>query len=73
MRYIINSTTTRIKGWQADCWNWAKANKPFKLYGIGPEHEHFCQAVAASCNCKFHSHMLRNESVATFLPAPAAA
>lgn len=69
MRYIINSTSTRTLGWQADCWNWAKANIPFKLYGVETQHLSFCQALAAACRCQFHSRQFRDESVAVFEPS----
>jgi hypothetical protein len=69
MRYIINSTTTRTQGWQADCWNWAKANMPFELYGVGMQHLAFCKALAAACRFKFHSRQFRDEAVATFEPS----
>jgi hypothetical protein len=69
MRYIINSTTTRTQGWQADCWNWAKANMPFELYGVGSNHLAFCKALAAACRFKFHSRHFRDEAVATFEPS----
>jgi hypothetical protein len=68
MREIINSTTTRTQGWQADCWNWAKANEPFQLYGVQTRHLPFCEALAAACRCKFHARQFRNESIATFEP-----
>jgi len=45
MRYIIKSTTTRTQGWQADCWNWAKANLPFKVYGVESQHLAFCRTL----------------------------
>ena len=69
MRYIINSTTTRTQGWQADCWNWAKANLPFELYGVGTHHLAFCKALAAACRFKFHSRQFRDEALATFEPS----
>ena len=69
MRYIINSTTTRTQGWQADCWNWAKANMPFELYGVGTNHLEFCKALAASCGFQFHSRQFRDEEVAIFEPS----
>ena len=69
MRYIINSTTTRTQGWQTDCWNWAKANEPFTLYGVAPHHLPFCQALSAACHYHYHSRRFRGESVATFEPS----
>jgi hypothetical protein len=73
MRYIINSTTTRTRGWQADCWNWAKANQPFELHGVRSQHLPFCEALAAACQCKIHSRQFRDESIATFEPIREAA
>jgi hypothetical protein len=70
MRNIINSTSTQMKGWQADCWNWAKAHAPFALYGVETQHLPLCRELSAVCRFKFHSRLLRNESVATFKPAP---
>jgi len=69
MRYIINSTTTRTQGWQMDCWNWAKANLPFKLYGVETHHLAFCKMLAKACRCKFSSRRFYDEAVATFEPA----
>jgi hypothetical protein len=69
---IINSTTTRTQGWQVDCWNWAKAHKPFQLYGVQNQHLPFCAALSAACHCKFNSRPFHDESVATFEPAAAA-
>lgn len=69
MRYIINSTTTRTQGWQADCWNWAKANLPFELYGVESQHLGFCKTVAAACRFNFRSRRFHNEAVATFEPS----
>jgi len=68
MRYIINATTTRTPGWQADCWNWAKASQPFKLHGIERQHLPFCQALSAFCHLKFKSRFRHNEPVAIFEP-----
>ena len=68
MAYIINSTTTRTKGWQADCWNWAKARKPFALYGVQTNHLAFCQALSAAYQCRFRSQLFRGESIITFEP-----
>lgn len=58
---IVNSTTTRTKGWQTDCWNWAKANKPFELYGVQRRHFQFCESLSAACHCKFHARPFRDE------------
>jgi hypothetical protein len=69
MRYIIHSTTTRTQGWQADCWNWARANEPFELYGVGTQHLQFCQALSTACGCQFHSRQFHDEAVAVFEPA----
>ncbi|HEU5395602.1 MAG TPA: hypothetical protein VFV81_00445 [Verrucomicrobiae bacterium] len=68
MRYIINSTTTRTPGWQADCLNWASAHAPFELHGVKHEHLPFCQALSDSCHCRYHSRTFRDESVAVFEP-----
>lgn len=68
MAVIINSTTTRTKGWQIDCWNWARANKPFQLYGVRNQHLPFCEALSAACHCQFHSQPFHDESIATFEP-----
>ena len=51
MRHIIHSTTTRTQGWQADCWNWAKARMAFELYGIQTHHLAFCRALSSDCRC----------------------
>jgi len=69
MRHIINSTTTRTQGWQADCWNWAKARLPFELYGVETQHLTFCKALSTACRCRFHSRQLHDEAVATFEPS----
>jgi hypothetical protein len=69
MRYIINSTTTRTQGWQADCWNWAKANEPFELYGVETQHLPFCRELSATCRCKYHSRQRHDEAVAVFVPS----
>lgn len=68
MSHIINSTTTRTQGWQADCWNWAKANKPFELHGVQTQHLPFCEALSAACHCQFYARQFHNESIATFEP-----
>jgi len=69
MRYIIKSTTTRTQGWQADCWNWAKANLPFKVYGVESQHLAFFRTLAKACRCRFYSRQFRDELVATFEPS----
>ncbi len=69
MQYIIKSTTTRTQGWQSDCWNWAKANLPFKLYGVESQHLAFCKTLAKACRCQFYSRQFRDEAVATFEPS----
>ena len=69
MHNIINSTTTRTQGWQADCWNWAKASLPFELYGIQTHHLAFCQALSSACRIKFHSRRFHDEAVARFEPS----
>lgn len=68
MRYIIHSTTTRTQGWQADCWNWARANEPFELHGVASQHLPFCRELSAACRCKYHSRPFRDEAVAVFEP-----
>jgi hypothetical protein len=72
IRFILNSTTTRTKGWQADCWNWAKAKKPFQLFGVQTAHLAFCQALSAAYRCRFRSRLFRGESVIIFEPGLAA-
>ncbi len=69
MRHIINSTTTRTQGWQADCWNWAKARMPFELYGIQTEHLAFCRALSSACRLHFHSRHFHDEMVVQFEPS----
>ncbi|HEY5233802.1 MAG TPA: hypothetical protein VIK35_09745 [Verrucomicrobiae bacterium] len=69
MRHTIHSTTTRTQGWQADCWNWAKARMPFELYGIQTHHLEFCRALSSACRLQFHSRRFRDEAVAMFEPA----
>jgi hypothetical protein len=69
MRHIIHSTTTRTQGWQADCWNWAKARMPFELYGIQTHHLEFCRALSSACRLRFHSRQFRDEAVAMFEPS----
>jgi hypothetical protein len=68
MHNIINSTTTRTQGWQADCWNWAKARIPFKLYGIREQHLAFCRALASACHVTFRSRQFHDQAVAVFEP-----
>lgn len=68
MRYIIHSTSTRTRGWQADCWNWAKANEPFELHGVTRDHMPFCRELSSTCHCKYRSRTFRNEAVAVFEP-----
>lgn len=72
MGNIINSTTTRTQGWQTDCWNWAKANKPFELCGIQKKHLAFCEELSAAYHCKFIARQFRHESIATFEPGASA-
>jgi len=67
--HYIHSTTTRTQGWQADCWNWARESKPFELHGVESQHLPFCREVSKTCNCKYHSHTVRDEAVAVFEPA----
>lgn len=55
-------------GWQTDCWNWAKANQPFELYGVQPRHFSFCEALSAACDCKFDVRPFHDESIASFEP-----
>ena len=69
MRHILHSTTTRTQGWQADCWNWAKARMPFELYGIQTQHLEFCCALSSACRLRFHSRQFRDEAVAMFEPS----
>ena len=69
MRHILHSTTTRTQGWQADCWNWAKARMPFELYGIQTHHLGFCRALSSACHVHFHSRQFRDEAVAMFEPS----
>ena len=69
MRQFLNSTTTRTKGWQADCWNWASANQPFELHGVGHEHLPFCQELSDACHCHYRSQQFRQEAVAFFEPS----
>jgi hypothetical protein len=69
MRYIINSTSTRTQGWQADCWNWAKANEPFELYGVETQHLPFCQELSEACRCKYQSRQAHDEAVVMFDPS----
>ena len=69
MRHILHSTTTRTQGWQADCWNWAKARMPFELYGIQTHHLGFCRALSSACRLQFHSRQFRDEAVAMFEPS----
>jgi hypothetical protein len=72
MRQVINSTTTRTKGWQKNCWNWARLKKPFQLSGVQSAHLAFCQALSAAYRCKFRSRLFRGESVITFEPGQSA-
>jgi hypothetical protein len=69
MRYVINSTTTRTQGWQSDCWNWAKANLPFELYGVEKHHLAFCKAITAGCRFRFHYRRFHDDLVAMFEPS----
>jgi len=69
MRYIINSTSTRTQGWQADCWNWARANEPFELYGVETQHLPFCQELSEACRCKYQSRQAHDEAVVMFDPS----
>jgi hypothetical protein len=69
MRHIIHSTTTRTQGWQADCWNWAKAKMSFELYGIQAQHLAFCRALSSACHVRFHSRQFHDEAVVTFEPS----
>ena len=69
MRHILHSTTTRTQGWQADCWNWAKARMSFELYGIQAQHLAFCRALSSACHVRFHSRRFHDEAVVPFEPS----
>ena len=68
IRSVIHLTTTSRKGWQADCWNWARSKEPFQLFGVQTAHLPFCQALSAAYQCKFRSTAFRGESIITFEP-----
>jgi len=68
MRYVINSTSTRTQGWQADCWNWARTGEPFEIYGFEPEHLAICRKLSAACGCKYRFRQIHGEKVVVFEP-----
>jgi hypothetical protein len=50
----MNFTTTKTKGWQKHCWEWAKAQQPFELREVGTEHFSFCEILSATYQGKYH-------------------
>jgi len=50
----MNFTTTRTRGWQRLCWEWAKAQEPFELREVKTEHFPFCDILSATYRGKYH-------------------
>jgi hypothetical protein len=44
----MNITTTKTRGWQQHCWDWAKAKEPFELRDVGTENIPFCDELCAA-------------------------
>lgn len=64
----INSTSTKVPGWQRKCWAWAEADKPFEIRDLEAPHFLFCQELCAEYNYTYQYHCGPSESVAQFKP-----
>jgi len=60
----MNFTTTKTRGWQKQCWEWAKAQESFELREVNTEHFPFCDALSATYLGKYHFSC--NTGVVTF-------
>jgi hypothetical protein len=65
---VINSTSTKVAGWQEKCWTWAEAKQPFEVRDMQAEHFMFCQELCAEYEYTYQYRCQRTESVAKFTP-----
>jgi hypothetical protein len=49
----MNFTTTKTKGWQQHCWEWAEAKEPFELRDVAAENIPFCNELCAAYQGKY--------------------
>lgn len=64
----INSTSTRVDGWQEKCWAWAEAGLPFEVRDMEAAHFMFCQELCAEYEYSYEYRCQASESVARFKP-----
>ena len=49
----MNFVTTKTKGWQLYCCEWAKVHEQFELHGIEKQHLPFCDLLSATYQGKY--------------------
>ena len=64
----VNLTTTKSKGWEQKCKEWADANEPFEIHSIESSHFTFCQSFCARHNYQYEFQIRAREYVAIFTP-----
>jgi hypothetical protein len=66
----VNFTTTKSKGWEQKCKEWADANESFEIHSIESSHFTFCQNFCARHNYQYQFQIRAGEYVAIFTPPP---
>ena len=49
----MNVVTTKVKGWQKRCWEFAMEGKGFEVTGVEWKHIHFFQELCGAYNAKY--------------------